>query len=120
MTTDPFDRAKAQGKKFLTWEELAMSFDVSTRTVQRWVKEGRLPSPKYAGKRAMFPVELVEQIATTGVQMKGHYPVVPNPMSASMAHRARGGRPAGRGDGRQETPVSQPAGGKKPRKRGAK
>jgi len=41
-------------KKYLRMNAVAERYSTTTRTIQRWVEEGRLPAPAYFGRR--FPL----------------------------------------------------------------
>jgi excisionase family DNA binding protein len=46
---------------YLTVAEMAGLFHVSTATIERWNRAGRLPVPVRMGKKLLFPTEEVRQ-----------------------------------------------------------
>ena len=47
-------------KKFLRIKQVADRYGVHSRTVPRWVKDGRIDPPIYRGKFPLFDEELLE------------------------------------------------------------
>ncbi len=46
--------------------QVAKVFRVSTETVKRWQKEGRLPAPVQIGSRSLWPADVIRAVAGGG------------------------------------------------------
>ena len=57
----------AQSKR-VTAKEVAELFDVSIATVNRWVREGRIPCIRPSRKVVRFDLDEVERAVTTSVE----------------------------------------------------
>lgn len=60
---------------FWDYTQVAAALGVSTRTLVRYVRTGRVPSPQYWGTMARFPADYVAKVLAEGVKAKGTYPV---------------------------------------------
>lgn len=58
--------------RLLTSAEVAQRFDVSTRTVARWVREGRLPAVRPGGRFLRFREADVEELMSASNQPGQH------------------------------------------------
>lgn len=65
-----------------TYADVASALKVSVQTVECWVKQGRIPSPRYIGVTARFTREHLDAIYT-GVKKPHTYPVTDSPRAAT-------------------------------------
>ena len=88
----------------MKYDEVARLFRKTTHTIMRWVREGRLPSPRYFGSSALFPSQEIEQIALVGLPKKNSFIPVrsPNALIGQLGVQAKARKSTRRAPGRRK------------------
>jgi len=57
-----------EAPQLMTVNDIAALAQISTNTIQRWVREGKFPKPRKIGRASRWPREQVEEILKNGLK----------------------------------------------------